>query len=352
MIMKQATAQKTNLISVIIPTYNCKNYIIQAISSVLDQTYKKVEIIVVDDGSTDGTYGVLKPLLGRIKYVSQQNGGVSKARNVGMGLAQGEFIAFLDADDFWLPSKLELQWRFLKKFSHVAAIFSDFALSNSNGEIIEPRGIKKSYPVFNTYKVKIDDIFSSTDNSYTNTSSARQGKRMDIYYGNIFKFLFLGNFIKTSSIVVRKQASEQIGKFNPNLKTQEDYEYFLRLSMRFDLSYIDSPLVITRKRADQLTRDDQKESTVSKSLEVIENISSEAKQIVGKEIVKRRLAEKYRTLGLVYLGKRKKRQARDAIKVSLQHNRLDMFSFFIYFWSFLPFRFAEFLRKTGRKVFS
>ncbi|MEG3917818.1 glycosyltransferase [Microcoleus sp. T3_A4] len=99
----------TPLISVIIPVYNGDRYIVQAVESTLGQTFTNLEIIVVDDGSTDRTQQVLQPYFDRIRYIYQENQGVAAARNIACQLAQGEFLAFLDADDYFLPSKLEKQ---------------------------------------------------------------------------------------------------------------------------------------------------------------------------------------------------------------------------------------------------
>jgi glycosyltransferase involved in cell wall biosynthesis len=96
-------------VSVIIPTYNSASYIIEAVESVLNQTYKDFEVIVVDDGSTDNTHTLLEPYLDRIMYRFQENRGESIARNEGIRIAQGEYITFLDSDDWWMPSKLERQ---------------------------------------------------------------------------------------------------------------------------------------------------------------------------------------------------------------------------------------------------
>ena len=94
------------LVSVIIPTYNSSQYIKEAIDSVLAQTYKNFEIIVIDDGSTDNTKEVLAPYLSVIKYIYKNNGGPASARNRGIKEANGEFVAFLDADDVWKPDRL------------------------------------------------------------------------------------------------------------------------------------------------------------------------------------------------------------------------------------------------------
>ena len=103
------------LISVIIPTFNRVEFISEAIDSVLSQTYSNFEIIVVDDGSTDNTKQLLTKYGSRITYDFQENKGVSSARNKGLDIAKGEWIAFLDSDDIWLPEKLSLQMQDLEQ---------------------------------------------------------------------------------------------------------------------------------------------------------------------------------------------------------------------------------------------
>src|SRR5262245_19101881 len=99
-------------VSVIIPAYNAEAFIADTIRSVLAQTYQDFEVIVVDDGSRDGTAKALQPFESRVRLHTQANAGVATARNTGVGLATGTFIAFLDADDLWLPHKLEQQLTF------------------------------------------------------------------------------------------------------------------------------------------------------------------------------------------------------------------------------------------------
>ena len=101
------------LVSVVIPNYNYAQYLDKAIESVLCQTYKNLEIIVVDDGSTDNSLVILSPYLSRITLISQSNSGVSSARNVGLLKARGEYICFLDSDDVWFKNKLEIQISYL-----------------------------------------------------------------------------------------------------------------------------------------------------------------------------------------------------------------------------------------------
>src|SRR6267154_1483950 len=110
-------------VSVVIPVYNGERYLADAIQSVLDQTYQKFEVIVVDDGSTDGSARVAKRFGGAIRYVHQSNGGVSKARNTGITLAQGTYLAFLDQDDLWLPDKLAVQVAYLDSHPEVGVVY-------------------------------------------------------------------------------------------------------------------------------------------------------------------------------------------------------------------------------------
>lgn len=112
-----------NKISVIIPVFNCERYIMDAIRSVLRQTYKNLEIIVIDDGSTDGTAVIVKETLPKIIYDFQPHAGLGAARNKGVSLAKGEFFAFLDADDIWLEDKLMRQMETFYRQPHLDMVF-------------------------------------------------------------------------------------------------------------------------------------------------------------------------------------------------------------------------------------
>jgi glycosyltransferase involved in cell wall biosynthesis len=125
------------LVSVVIPAYNCAAYIIEAIESVISQTYAAWEVIVIDDGSKDETSQVLQPYKSVIRYEYQQNQGVSIARNHGIELARGEFVAFLDADDFFLPDKLAAQIAMFKAQPSLGIVHSGWRKVNSKGEFLQ-----------------------------------------------------------------------------------------------------------------------------------------------------------------------------------------------------------------------
>ena len=128
-----------SLISVIIPAYNCSKLIPNAIESVLGQTYSNLELIVVDDGSTDNTAEIIlnyKNYNNNMKYIYQNNGGVSKARNTGIKQSVGEYIAFLDADDIWDKNKLEIQMKVINNCKNIDMIFSSFKNTKNNKIVV------------------------------------------------------------------------------------------------------------------------------------------------------------------------------------------------------------------------
>ncbi|MDJ0555185.1 MAG: glycosyltransferase [Microcoleaceae cyanobacterium MO_207.B10] len=181
-------------VSVIIATYNNAHYILEAIASVLNQTYTSYEIIVIDDGSTDNTRQVLEPYLDKIRYVYQENQGVSHARNLGLEMARGEFIAFLDADDFFLSDKLAKQVSIFDARPSLGIVHSGWRLVNEKGE-------------------KISDI--------------------ELWHGSLELDLETWVVWKpvTISMMFRKSWIKSAGGFNTRWHHGEDIDLVLRLSM-------------------------------------------------------------------------------------------------------------------------
>ena len=135
--------ERSRTVSVIIPTYNRAHYLSEAIDSILNQDIQdcQIEIIVVDDGSTDNTKEVLKKYGSRVRYIYQDNRGAGPARNRGIDEATGEWICFLDSDDRWLPGKLTLQFKVLDAFPGYDAIHSEFLIFNETG-VLTDKGLK------------------------------------------------------------------------------------------------------------------------------------------------------------------------------------------------------------------
>src|SRR3990167_692982 len=170
---------KQPLVSVIMPTYNHAQFIGEAIDSVLNQTYKNLELIIIDNYSEDNTEEIVKSFNNqRIKYVKFRNNGVIVAsRNVGMKMAKGKYFAFLDSDDLWLPNKLEKQIPLFERDGKVGLVYSDIILFNEKGK--EKRSFEFKKP----------------------------------HRGNVFPELLLENFINTQTVLIRKEAFDCFDTF-------------------------------------------------------------------------------------------------------------------------------------------
>ncbi len=205
------------LVSVVIPTYNRAPFLLQAIESVLGQTYQNVEVIVVDDGSTDGTSAALHPYLDRITYIQQDNRGASVARNVGIAASNGEFIAFLDSDDLWLPDKLSAQ----------------LSLLHSHPEIALVGG----------HALILGDAPDSTPHLFSD------------YNGTIVPFeqVLLDTPLMTPTIVVRRSCLPDGAPFTPGLRFGEDWELYLRVALAHPVGFIPKVMAHVRRPGDNIT---------------------------------------------------------------------------------------------------
>ena len=204
------------LISVIIPTYNCGTFIKEALDSIFTQTFTDYEVIVVDDGSTDNTREVVGHFLGKVRYIHQENKGVSAARNTGIKNAQGQFTAFLDADDVWLPKKLELQMKAISESALIGLVACGLFCVNREGRRIK-EVILKDYPSKNEL---INSLYFDPD-------------------------AFFG---AGSSILVRKDCFQRLGLFDENLKADEDWDMCLRIAKSYDVRFVQLPLLEYRAR--------------------------------------------------------------------------------------------------------
>jgi len=207
-------------ISVVIPTYNRATKIRSAIESVLSQTFSDLEVIVVDDGSSDDTGQILGEIFGeRIRYYPQTNQGASVARNKGIEEARGEWIAFLDSDDLWEKDKLEWQLKAIERFgSHCGGCYTDVHFFNHS----ETR-----------------TIFELAETSY------RHEGEMGVN-GDVLRLLVrpggAGMVVCPSSVLARADVAKSTG-FNPKLRYSEDSDFLFRFAMRTGFCYVNRPLV-------------------------------------------------------------------------------------------------------------
>jgi glycosyltransferase involved in cell wall biosynthesis len=195
-----------SIVSIIIPTFNRKFMVCKAIDSALNQTYKDIEIIVVDDGSSDNTQELLvQKYRDKIKYFYQENRGVAGARNAGIQESRGEYIAFLDSDDTWMPAKLDAQMKIFQSDTDVGLVYCGYTTLDMQGEIV--------------------------------------GQVKPACKGMIYYDLVLGNQMGASSVVIKRECVEQIGFFQGRYSPAEDYEYWLRISRKYKVDFVEDPLV-------------------------------------------------------------------------------------------------------------
>jgi glycosyltransferase involved in cell wall biosynthesis len=209
----------TDLVSVVIPVFNGSEFLRQAIESVLAQTYEDVELVVVDDGSTDDTAVIAQSFGDRLAYHHQENMGVAAALNRGIRASRGKYIAWLSHDDEFLPRKLERQMSFINQHPEYRAIYSDFFIINASGEIIKE--VKTPwYP----REAAIWELFGTM-------------------------------YINGSSTLIERTCFDDVGFFNEDLRFSQDMDMWMRMELAFDIGRIPETLVKWRSHPGQGSRD-------------------------------------------------------------------------------------------------
>jgi glycosyltransferase involved in cell wall biosynthesis len=244
------------LVSVVIPTYNRAYCLAEAIDSVLSQTYPNVEIVLIDDGSTDGTDALVAGRYGedaRVRYVRQEKSGTNIARNHGLRLARGEFVALLDSDDAFLPWKLEMEVACLEALPEAGMIWTDMDAVDAEGRV-EPRYLRKMYSNYERFST--EQIFaSSRPLAEVVPQLASEVGSAKLYHGDIFGPMALGNLVHTSTSVIRRERLEKIRGFDESLvRAGVDFDFHLRTCREGLVAYADVPTIRYRiGMADQMT---------------------------------------------------------------------------------------------------
>jgi glycosyltransferase involved in cell wall biosynthesis len=206
-------------VSVVIPTYNREKTIAVAIQSVLDQTMGDLEVLVIDDGSSDGTEAVVRSLKDvRVQFVRPyaENRGAAAARNAGISMSKGEFIAFQDSDDIWTRNKLELQLGAIENAPEVGVVYGTIKRSSSSGERLEP------------------------------------GPSVFPKEGDMHRKLLERSMVGTPVALVRRAMLKEMGGFDTGLKSLEDWDLFIGLSGRCRFAFVDEVLCLSHELGDSL----------------------------------------------------------------------------------------------------
>jgi glycosyltransferase involved in cell wall biosynthesis len=213
------------------PCFNSAKFVKQAIDSALNQTFTKFELLIIDDGSTDNTLTIIKRISQndhRIRIFSRPNRGISATRNFGLEQAKGEYISFLDSDDYWHSEKLKLQVATLEEYPNAILCYSRFLVwNNKNGFYETPDKIYESKEIMND----IDEVFS----------------------GWMYIKLLEDVYTWTGTILVRRHALKNAGGFNQDLVIGEDHDLWIRLSRIGHFKKLAAPLALYRENQDSIT---------------------------------------------------------------------------------------------------
>jgi len=301
-------------ISVIIPSYNAAAYLPNAIDSALNQTVAPLEVIVVNDGSTDETAQVLERFRGRIVAINQENRGLSGARNRGIAAARGELIAFLDADDVWLPEKLEKQVACLGEHPraglvHTAALWWDPKTAESR-------------PRF------IGDLHQVT--------------------GACYAEFFALNRVTISSMVVRRECLGKVGNFDERIRrpTTQDYDLCFRIARYYELAFVDEPLVLYRLHPSNASK--QLLPMWEDILYVLRKALDDdpgLRRKVGRTVLNERLYEVFFEMGYIHHHAGRSAAARQCFLRALRQRPLSTDLWLLYSANFLPPTWVRQLRK-------
>ena len=267
--MKNSIAMVKPLVSVIIPCYNAEKYIVETIQSVISQTYENLEIIVINDGSTDRSVELIQTIIDpRCKLISVENGGVSKARNIGIKASKGDFIAFLDADDLYQKTNIEEKIVFLQQHPSLALVHS------------------------------FEEVFDSESKQIIEIAKGKKGKVLNTLLSLKEKVIH-----SPSSVVIRRELLDKIGGFNEKLSTSADWEFWVRSAKQSSFGML--PKALTKYRI----HDAQMHMNVSK-MEHDMLLSFQLHKDEGtfgtQQFYKLCLAKLELTLALSYIGDNKK----------------------------------------------
>ncbi len=207
------------LVSVVIPVYNMAGFIAGAVDSALKQSWRALEIIVVDDESSDSTAEALAPYLSRITYIRQKNAGAAAARNRGIRAARGEYVAFLDSDDVWLEEKIERQLGLFFAAPDIGACHTGARIIDAGGRVIE----------------------ELPDEGFTQSGQI------------LLPMLLWKSRVLLSSLMVRRECLLRTGEFDETLKTGEDTHFIMRCARLYGFGYLPGKLLLRRAHPDSLT---------------------------------------------------------------------------------------------------
>ncbi|HOK35557.1 MAG TPA: glycosyltransferase family 2 protein [Candidatus Pacearchaeota archaeon] len=296
-------------ISVIIPTYNRKDLLPRALQSVLNQTYKDFELIIVDDGSTDNTKEIVEEFQKkdpRIFYLrNEKNNGQAAARNLGIKSAKGEYIAFQDSDDEWLPEKLEKQKKVFERGPEdLGVVYTWFLIQDDEEK-------------------KILEI------------------RKNSYKGDVFLAMLNTPFLGLSTLLIKKEVFQKVGLFDESLRACEDADFFIRAAKEYKFDFVGEPLVIYNIHKKGQTKDDERAKGFVRVFEKYQSIYKSHPKI---------LSNQFNHIGSQFFRTGDKKTAREYFIKSIKAYPKNISSYFYFLISFFGEGFYEKIARLKRTI--
>jgi glycosyltransferase involved in cell wall biosynthesis len=311
------------LVSVVVPTFNRARVLRRAVDSVLEQTHPEVEVLVVDDGSTDDTARRVAEWYGsepRVRYLFQENAGVSAARNHGLVAARGNFLALLDSDDYWYPWKLELQLKCLRR-TGAGMIWSDMDAVGDGARLVQARYLRTMYSAYQQFTS--DQLFQRHISVLTqDLPESLSADHVDLFAGDLFAPMIMGNLVHTSTVLMTRERFAHVKAFREDLKhSGEDYDFHLRTCRAGLVAFIDIATIgYTVGMEDQLTRPSLMIHIARNTLKTIEPIIKEERGTgrLPDTMVRSALANANAWVGEELLKLKELREARSYLLRSLR----------------------------------
>lgn len=243
--MPDVQAPIPNFVSVVIPAFNAGRTLSQTLDSVLAQTYKNIEIIVVDDGSTDTTAEVLRSYGDRIRSIHQPNGGLAKARNTGCRAARGEFIALMDADDLCAPERIAVQIEAMQNLPEAVLCCTEFSAFNQHGPVSNAFGAEYYSRIQNTDGGlrAIYPEHCEIDVAAHAWTAGSESRSVSAYYGGVYREIVHGNFVHPPTVMFRHGVLHAIGMFDEKLPYTCDWECIVRAARLGPFVHINLPML-------------------------------------------------------------------------------------------------------------
>jgi glycosyltransferase involved in cell wall biosynthesis len=305
----------TDLVSVIIPTYNKCEYLSKVLESVFTQTYKNYEVIVVDDGSTDNTKNVIQNYNSPIHYVYQSNNGPAAARNTGLRYATGNLIAFLDSDDIWRPQKLQ-----------------------------------KSVQQINSHKTH-HMVFTNVRFLDHTKNELKVTKYTEYHAANLRQILLMRCIITMSSVLLKRTVFDALGHFDESLRYAEDWLFFYKVAREYSVGIITEPLTIYNVLQNSMMRVEDQTRLVHDVCAVIDKIFSYPENEVSSLTKNQSCARYLREIAGFALHKGSREEAKKYISMAFQHDPRSYNTFFLYLKYLLkPYKVYNIVRKAKNRI--